>query len=62
MNTDPNEAVKILRSMVNQNHFTIAEVIQYNKCKNIIEDALIYGGYVLVKEDDNNAEYNDRQP
>lgn len=55
MNIDPNEAVRELRSMINQNHFTIAEIIEYNKYKNIIEDAIVNGGYKLVKEDDYTA-------
>ena len=61
MNIDPNEAVRKLRNMVNQNHFTIAEIIEYNKYKNIIEDAIVNGGYILVKEDDCTAQHNDKQ-
>lgn len=59
MNIDPNEAVRELRSMINQNHFTIAEIIEYNKYKNIIEDAIVNGGYILIKEDDYTAQHND---
>lgn len=58
---DPNEAVRFLRNMASQNHFTMAQIIEYNKCKNIIEDALINGDYILVKEGENTAEHNDRQ-
>ena len=60
MNIDPNEAVRKLRNMINQNHFTIAEIIAYNKYKNIIEDAVVNGGYILVKEDDYTAQHNDK--
>lgn len=59
---DPNEAVKILRNMASQNHFTMAQIIEYNKCKNIIEDALVNGDYILVKEGEYTAEHNDGQP
>lgn len=61
MNINPNEAVMKLRNMVNQNHFTIAEIIEYNKYKNIIEDAIVNGGYILIKEDDCTAQHNDKQ-
>lgn len=58
---DPNEAVRILRNITSQNHFTMAQMIEYNRCKNIIEDALINHDYILVKEGENTAKHNDRQ-
>lgn len=42
-------------------YHTMVQIIEYNKCKNIIEDALINHDYILVKEGENTAKHNDRQ-
>ena len=44
---NPKEALQLLKQLLCKNHLTTKEVYDYYKCKNIIEDALVSGQYIL---------------